>query len=178
MPCAAATVGQSGAPSGAAGAPQGLGLGEAKARVQAKLEKYYKLRFARDGKLCQRMKAKLLKKSGHPAWRETMGVSWQADAILAVLLGRDAEIVSACGSGKGDVLALTAFAIGGVVFYVCPLVAVVADFVRRLRAMGIFAHFFRGSGGEAEDALVRKIQDHPRTAPAVVVALLPGTIPR
>ena len=99
-------------------------------------------------------------------------------AILAVLLGRDAEIVSACGSGKGDVLALTAFAIGGVVFYVCPLVAVVADFVRRLRAMGMFAHFFRGSGGEAEDALVRKIQDHPRTAPAVVVALLPGTIPR
>ena len=83
MPCAVATVGQSGAPSGAAGAPQGSGLGEAKARVQAKLEKHYKLRFARDGKLCQRMKAKLLTKSGHPAWRETMGVSWQADAILA-----------------------------------------------------------------------------------------------
>ena len=171
------TAGQSSAPRGAAGAPQG-GAGEAKARVEAKLKAYYKQRFGSDGKLYRKLKAKLLKKSGHPAWRETMGVSWQADAIMAVLLGRDAEIVSACGSGKGDVLALTAFAIGGIVFYVCPLVAVVADFVRRLRAMGISAHFFRGAGGEAEDALVRKIQEYPRTAPAVVVALLPGTIPR
>ena len=123
------------------------------------------------------MKAKLLAKSGHASFRATMGVPWQERCILMAILGRDVRMLSGCGSGKGGVISLMAHGLRGITFYIVPLVAVAVEFVQRCKAIGVEAFLFRGAGGEDEAAMVRLVLNHPRTAPAVVLAVLPGALP-
>ncbi|MEM7306838.1 MAG: RecQ family ATP-dependent DNA helicase [Planctomycetota bacterium] len=82
----------------------------------------------------ERVRSLLRERFGHHDFRGR-----QAEAVAAVMEGRDVLLTSPTGSGKSLVYQLPAVALDGMVLVVSPLIALMKDQVDALRAKGIRA---------------------------------------
>src|SRR5271167_5147085 len=72
----------------------------------------------------------------------------QRDAVVAALEGRDSLVVMPTGGGKSLCYQLPALAGGGLVLVVSPLIALMADQLRRLQEVGVPACMLASGMGE------------------------------
>jgi len=95
----------------------------------------------------ERLHEELRKHFGHAAFREG-----QAEAVKAVLDGRDVVLVMPTGSGKSLCYQLTAMLLPGVTVVISPLIALMKDQVDALDRKGIPATFLNSSVDGSEMA--------------------------
>jgi ATP-dependent DNA helicase RecQ len=95
----------------------------------------------------ERLHQELLRHFGHAAFREG-----QAEAVKAVLGGRDVVLVMPTGSGKSLCYQLTALLLPGVTVVISPLIALMKDQVDALARKGIPATFLNSSVDGSEMA--------------------------
>ena len=90
----------------------------------------------------------------------------QRDAVVAALEGRDSLVVMPTGGGKSLCYQLPALAGGGLVLVVSPLIALMADQLRRLQEVGVPTCMLASGMGEGhnERSLAEIREGHVRLA--------------
>ena len=114
----------------------------------------------------------LLKKHGHDHFRPG-----QLETIRSVLSGRPTLAVMPTGGGKSLCYMLPAELVPGITLVVSPLVALMHDQLRRLRALGIPSEAIDGHQSESEPLVAARRDDPagmPRNRDGPATAPVPG----